>query len=72
MKRILNIRVLGGLRLFVMRLCVKGGYLVNLSPLHTFVPKNEISEADLSAVNVFYLSVIFDGLLMCCLGDFIS
>lgn len=62
MKRIrLNIRVLGGLRLFVMRLSVKGRLAVNLSPLHTFVPKNVISEADLSAVNFSYLKVIFDG-----------
>lgn len=42
-----------GLILFVMCLYIKGQFLINFLPLHTFVFEKVISEADLSAVNLF-------------------
>ena len=42
-----------GLILFVMCLYIKGQFLIDFLPLHTFVFEKVISEADLSAVNLF-------------------
>ena len=53
----INVCVLGGPHLLVMHLYVSGQFLGSLLPLDAFVSGNLFSEADLSAINFFHLSV---------------
>lgn len=58
-----------GLILFVMCLYIKGQFLINFLPLHTFVFEKVISEADLSAVNLFTWK-LFIGWVACVTQSF--
>ena len=61
-----KIHVLEGLCLYVMHLYIKGWSPLNLLPLHTIVPENVTSVADLSTVEFIICHA-----LMCCLHEFI-
>lgn len=58
-----------GLILFVMCLYIKSQFLINFLPLHTFVFEKVISEADLSAVNLFTWK-LFIGWVACVTQSF--